>query len=300
LTTNSIDHECTPNRAGVESLEDEISTRAVVTKQTMEPEELRRILNGNLAGIYKNSEEGQILYSGIDTLQEGKFYILGFNPRPDPSNRELKELSNEILPTLENWSAYTCQCWHKKHTHHKTGKFLHCKFEAHRHDEKSNRACECAGADDLQLNVVEIMDNLGLSPRKVFASNVLFVQTEDVNEVMQRNLHETPLDACWNVHREFLRVVKPRFILCLGYEEARFRSAFRIVRDKAHATWGHDQSNCCWPNRNLHFKWFEAEFKVGSNQESHLTTVIGIRHPRYVGYPCGLREFVENHRLLKK
>jgi NAD(P)H-flavin reductase len=131
----------------------------------MTPEEFRKLLNDNLADLYKNREEGQILYSGIDTLRKkADFYILGFNPRPDPSNRELKELANEILPTLENWSAYTCQCWHQKHTQHKT--FLHCNCKEHEHPEKSNEVCKCGGNDKFQRNVVGIVTELGLDSRR--------------------------------------------------------------------------------------------------------------------------------------
>jgi hypothetical protein len=57
--------------------------------------ELRKILNDDLAEIYKG----------------------------------LEVLPNKILPNLENWSAYTCQCWDQKHTQHQTGAFVQLQLQ---------------------------------------------------------------------------------------------------------------------------------------------------------------------------
>ena len=53
------------------------------------------------------SRDGQLLYSGIDTLTCGDFYFVGFNPAADGTNDPLHELRLHD----KDWSAYTCQCW---------------------------------------------------------------------------------------------------------------------------------------------------------------------------------------------
>ncbi len=52
-------------------------------------------------------QNGQLLYSGIETLSPGDFYFVGFNPAKDGTN---PCLDNAPLH-MHDWSAYTKQCW---------------------------------------------------------------------------------------------------------------------------------------------------------------------------------------------
>lgn len=108
----------------------------------MTDSELQQILAQCLSGDILN-REGQILYSGIDTLTPGDFYFIGFNPVADGTNEPLRG----IRLHHRNWSAYTCQCWM-------------CKGKC------DPKICPKTSKAKHQRNVQHIMAELGVKPEE--------------------------------------------------------------------------------------------------------------------------------------
>ena len=113
-------------------------------------------------------KKGQILYSGIDTLRPGRFYFLGLNPRTDDAN---VVLSHERLDRTD-WSAYTQQCWRHK---------------------DCNPECPKFAEDGHQKNVQRIMCELGIKPEQTFATNLIFVESRNTQELVTDPLFQAYL-----------------------------------------------------------------------------------------------------------
>jgi hypothetical protein len=214
--------------------------------------ELRELLTECLPDAVLKSD-GQILYSGIDTLKPGSFYFVGFNPAADGTN----PLLCDVPLDRKQWSAYTQQCWTHKH----------CDLNV----------CPKVGKKPHQLRVQAIMSELGLRSETTFATNLIFVESRNAKQIYDDVLFE----ACWRVHKKMLAEIKPKYIVCFGNGES--LSAFSLVRRKADSR----EKEA----RNREFKSFVGTFCLGDR--FNLTAkVIGLRHPSYPMSPRGLRDFV--------
>jgi len=220
-------------------------------KKAMTDTELRRLLTESLGDIFLQ-RNGQILYSGIDTLRRGDFYFTGFNPAADGTNPRLCEVPLD----RQHWSAYTQQCW----------KHADCDPE-----------CDDIGNAQLQKRVQGVMSELRLNPEQTFATNLIFVESRTAEEIYDEVLFE----ACWSVHKKMLAEIKPKYIVCLGNGE--MLSAFSLVRRKAEKT----ESEA----RKDKFKSFVGTLHLDDGYRL-TARVIGVRHPARPMNPTGLRDFV--------
>ena len=201
---------------------------------------------------------GQFLYSGIDTLKRGDFYFVGFNPAKDGSNPKLADVRFDRL----DWSAYTQQCWYCNLS-------IGCGLTTD---------CGRAVRKLHQRQVVRIMDELGLRPEETFAANLVFVESRSAIEVCNDAFL---LTSCWQVHKEMLATVRPKYIVCLG--KGNYRSAFALIRRE-----DQEQTKVIVKSG---FKKFVATFDLGDR--APLTAmVIGVRHPSYPMNSSGLADFM--------
>jgi hypothetical protein len=249
--------------------------------------ELKELLERHLGEHYR-SAVGQILYSGIETLSPGTYYVVGLNPRPDNSNRVL----NEIPLELRRWSAYTCQCWDREHRHHREHPaFLHCR--GHDHSDCKTNPCDNSASDIHQRRVFGLLKQLTegteINPLDVFATNIFFVQTEDSDELKDKYEHE--FSNFWEIHRRFLREVKPSYVICLGYGDD--FSAFSLMhRQKTNVARITDsETPHRWKN-DPHIKWFHGEYSLDDGT-TLCTRVAGIFHPSYRSIPTTVRTLLE-------
>jgi hypothetical protein len=172
--------------------------------KAMTEADLRKVLKSLPDEIRKRN--GQILYSGIETLRrtESGYYFLGFNPAADGTNPVLdKLLSDTHLLGRRDWSAYTAHCW------------VHAGGKCPRHP------CPEAGKKQHQLRVQEMFSVLGLRPEETLAANLIFIESKDIRELkadlektVPRFDFEACTDACWQVHKKILEVVRPGYIVC--------------------------------------------------------------------------------------
>ncbi|MDC8449932.1 MAG: uracil-DNA glycosylase family protein [Nitrospira sp.] len=139
-------------------------------------------------------------------------YIMGFNPggNPDQSMKLEQSLHDDKL--MRNFSSYKDECWYDKcpedctNTKHYGDK---------PHQKRVRRLAEILGYNNI---------------REVFAANAIFVRSRDQNTLADR---KTLFDKCWPIHQQFLSIVQPKIILCLGNGER--SSAFSFLKEKLKA-----------------------------------------------------------------
>jgi hypothetical protein len=221
--------------------------------------ELRELITECL-GEEEMNETGHIIYSGIETIRPGDFYFMGFNPGVDDSNGVLRELPLN----MENWSAYTQQCWH-------CGASTGCT----RHRKKFH-----------QNNVIAVMTELGLRPEDTFATNLIFRQGSKPAGVYT----EVIRDRYWRLHKKLLMKIRPKYIVCLGNDlDEKTLSAFRILRILA------DQKTDVV--LRAQGKFCRALFNLDDGPLTPI--VIGVRHPSHPGMIIpGLSETLRSVSLL--
>lgn len=140
-----------------------------------------------LAKPLENSNmHGRILYSSVETLQEGKFYFLGINPGG-------KEGSS---PCVKFDPHYT--------------------ENAYLDEEWTNDISSYAkGEAPLQKRAQMLFPELGEENlRNICASNLIFQQTENIKKLP--DIYGIA-DKCFPIHQYIIEeIVKPKFIISMG------------------------------------------------------------------------------------
>lgn len=124
---------------------------------------------------------GEVLYSGVSTLQSGDIYLLGHNPGGDPTNPRLPTVGSSLeeLPS-KTINSYLDTQW--------------------------------SGGDTLQRRVLWLLRKLGYHPREVAASNLIFPRSRDEAGSQFGRFAE----LCWPVHEQILQIVQPHLIVVYG------------------------------------------------------------------------------------
>jgi uracil-DNA glycosylase len=189
---------------------------------------------------------GSVLYNGWNTLCPSRgLYIMGFNPggNPDQSMRLEQSLHDDKL--MRNFSSYQDECWYDK-----------CREDCtntNHHGDKPH-----------QKRVRRLAEILGYSNiREVFAANAIFVRSRDQNTLADR---KTLFDKCWPIHQQFLSIVQPKIILCLGNGER--SSAFAFLKEKLKAN----------EITSGNVKVFVSKIPMANGMVLE-SKVIGVRHP---------------------
>lgn len=167
-------------------------------------------LNQLLKELLRNdaSQRGWVPYSGLDTLKQGAYYFMGYNPRTDPANRPLLETTNNA----HDWSAYTRQCWR-------------CRQEPCEHMDAAGRLNQ---REPHQNRVIELAGLLGRRPECIFSANAIFIESPTARDLQNA---EGLWDKCWQGHQKFLALVRPKWIICLGNGEE--HGSFQLMRQQA-------------------------------------------------------------------
>ena len=133
---------------------------------------------------------GEVLYSAASTLRPGAVYLLGHNPGGDEQNVELPTVGTSLdgLPS-QTWNSYIDTQW------------------AGRGGKKY-----AAGEAPLQLRVKWLLEKLGLDPRDVAASNLIFPRSRDAASSRFLELSK----ICWPVHADVLQIVRPQMVIVYG------------------------------------------------------------------------------------
>lgn len=145
----------------------------------MTPQQLADFASEQLQSILHMS--GEVLYSESSTLRPGRVYLLGHNPGGDAMSPRLPTVGSSVaeLPT-KTFNSYLDTTWE--------GRAL------------------------LQPRVVWLLKQLGLDPRAVAASNLIFPRSRDAATSQFRTFAE----LCWPVHLEIMKIVNPALIITYG------------------------------------------------------------------------------------
>jgi hypothetical protein len=151
----------------------------------MNKELIPQIARENLSDFL--GEAGGIMYSSHETLAPGQVYLLGFNPGGTGGNA----LGVNIDSMLRNTTnSYLDESWENDN------------------GESAN------GKAPLQRRVQWVLENIGLNPREVCASNLIFLQSRGANDISY-----SLAEKCWPVHEAILNIVQPKLIIAFGNSE---------------------------------------------------------------------------------
>lgn len=141
-------------------------------------------------GMGIRARSGSVFYSGRSAFAaEAPLYILGLNPggKPERQAAETVEADLEQFGSQSpDWSAYADEEWEGRP----------------------------AGTCGMQPRVLHMLARLNLDPRRVPASNVVFVRSR--NEKALQAEKSSLLNACWPVHAAVIDTLRVRTILCFG------------------------------------------------------------------------------------
>lgn len=183
------------------------------------------------------SRSGSVFYTGKEAFEgQRPLYLLGLNPGGDPQAQLLNTVAKQIQDFRQRsqpWSAYADESWEGARP----------------------------GTWGMQPRVLHMLQQLGLDPREVPTSNVVFVRTRDEAALKQEK--NELLNACWPVHQAVIDSLKVRAIVCFG------GTAGRWARDKIGA--------------NQLFDSFKETNARGWTSEAHRASdgrlVVTVTHP---------------------
>ncbi|WP_426029489.1 hypothetical protein [Caulobacter sp. DWP3-1-3b2] len=135
---------------------------------------------------------GGVFYSGRSAFRGKRpLYLLGLNPGGDPIRQALETIDRTIKTAkarqADDWSAYADESWRGR----------------------------APGTATLQPRVLHLLSNVGLEPRAVPASNVVFVRSARESDLKREKADL--LHACWPVHQAAIQALGVGVIACMGH-----------------------------------------------------------------------------------
>jgi hypothetical protein len=130
---------------------------------------------------------GEVIYSSAATLSPGDAYLLGLNPGGDATNPQLPTVGGSLdaLPA-RTINGYLDTRWS---------------------GQPAN------GTHRMQRRIVWLLgEALGLDPRAVLATNLIFPRSRDAASSQFGRF----ADLCWPIHEWLLALVQPRIVLACG------------------------------------------------------------------------------------
>jgi hypothetical protein len=200
---------------------------------------IRRAVDDLPPSILKRS--GSIFYSGKEAFVCRKaLYILGLNPGGIPAEvptATIADSINEFKRCDEPWSEYLKRWEGAK-----------------------------PGTWGLQPRILHVLDLLGLDPRAVPSSNVVFVQSRGEKEL---GLEKAELlESCWPIHQAVIDNLHIRTILCFG------STAGAWVREQL----GAKELIDCFKEKNNR-GWISR-----THRDEHGRQVVTVTHPSRVAW----------------
>jgi len=181
---------------------------------------------------------GSILYSSHTTIQKNDIYLMGTNPGGQGANNLRVHIEN-FFNSENEMNAYLDEEWENER------------------DGYTNK-----GQAPLQKRVQSILEGLGYNTRDVCATNLIFTQSRNLNE-LGFNFFKIA-DICWKVHLQLLSIIQPKIILVFGNGK---ESPYNYLKQK-YKIKDSDEKNEASGYSNWKFKSFKTKEYV----------VIGLPH----------------------
>jgi hypothetical protein len=162
---------------------------------------------------------GKVLYSGVSTLRKGAIYFLGVNPGGDPT-KEPATLAEHIAQTPQDWNEYLDAVWMPKGVRTPAGQAL------------------------LQRRVRWLLEQLGLQPREVCASNLIFGRSLRQEHLGGKSEQLVLANRCWPIHKWIMEQVQPKAILCMGNFPFDYIREKELLNRITHYASGHGNWTC--------------------------------------------------------
>jgi hypothetical protein len=135
-------------------------------------------------------QSGKVFYTGRGAFSApNDVYILGLNPGGNPETQAADTIGADLLKFRDGppwWSAYADESWHDA----------------------------APGTWGMAPRILRLLQAIGLEPRSVPTSNVIFVRSS-TEATLQSNKNAL-LEACWPVHHAVIKALNIRVILCFG------------------------------------------------------------------------------------
>jgi len=129
-------------------------------------------------------QNGEVIYSSHETLKKGDIYLMGFNPG-GAGFISIEKHIDKMLDRIEN--SYLDESWKNGNSHY------------------------AKGQAPLQKRIVWLLNQLGVEPRDVCASNLIFQTSRHANSVPY-----SLAEMCWPVHKAVIDIVKPQLLIVFG------------------------------------------------------------------------------------
>jgi hypothetical protein len=140
------------------------------------------------ADVHRRS--GSVFYSGRSAFSRPTaLYLLGLNPGGSPERQAAETVDVDIdqfRTQAADWSAYADERWEGR----------------------------APGTCGMQPRVLHMLARLGLDPRQVPASNVVFVRSRNEAGLQAEKQHL--LASCWPVHATVIASLGVRTVVCFG------------------------------------------------------------------------------------
>lgn len=154
----------------------------------MTREELRQLVTTHLDrpgdSVRWSAQPGAVLYSGLTALRPGRFYMLGMNPGGGGGSA--------ICDTL-------------------------CAEDGANHNIDEDWGDEPGARTLFQERVGDLIAALGVAPGDLPSTNLAFARSSELDKLENAG---TWFHRCWPVHQALLRVVRPAWIVMLGFGDA--------------------------------------------------------------------------------
>lgn len=233
---------------------------------------------------YCNNNVGSIFYSGVQALQEGPFYLMGWNPGGDPKKTDttIAKSLNRWLDYPPNWSEYTHERW-----------------------KTPAEPIQVEGPLDLkemtqhQRNVVYFCHTvLKQDVRRVFSANAVSLRTPKGEQLPK----DVAMGKWWELHRLLMSHVRPKVLICLGHDPKPSASSFALVQKWLDIKVQPEKQPCGQKGKSqVVVRYFPEPIliRLKDGLEPIECAVIGIPHPSFHWYPR-LERFADSiHRVLK-
>lgn len=221
-----------------------------------------------------SEKPGAVLYSDLASIRRGRFYLIGINPGGH-GGKPIRE----TVYAPDGTNSYADECWKRSPSPSEdfdpiTGRL--------RPDQR----------DNMQKRICNLFDALGEPPHDVLSTNLAFARSP---ELAKLRANREWFHRCWPVHQALLQVVRPEWIIMLGYGYA-----YEFLRNRGAKVGEQERiapdSRTAWHQR--------INLNIGEKSALE-TNILAVAHPSNRGfaraglggaicYPAELKVFIAN------